>query len=148
MGVTATAPAAQQISVNLADDTGPVFHGASGALYGLSENGVPGARLNAGLNIITFGNPTAYAPNIDQITVAPAHSRVMPRASRSRRSAIPTIIRDNAGLAWSAPIPGQTSGTVLTPVSEPPSAMACGRRHRIDQSLRAGRRAWPRVASG
>jgi hypothetical protein len=29
-------------------------------------------RLNAGLNTITFGNPSAYAPNIDKITVAPA----------------------------------------------------------------------------
>ena len=29
-------------------------------------------RLTAGENTITFGNPGAYAPNIDQITVAPA----------------------------------------------------------------------------
>ena len=29
-------------------------------------------RLNAGANTITFGNPSAYAPNIDKITVAPA----------------------------------------------------------------------------
>jgi hypothetical protein len=38
-------PAPQQITVNLASTTGPVFHGATGALYGLSENGVPGADL-------------------------------------------------------------------------------------------------------
>jgi hypothetical protein len=29
-------------------------------------------RLNAGRNTITLGNPSAYAPNIDKITVAPA----------------------------------------------------------------------------
>ncbi len=29
-------------------------------------------RLNAGSNTITIGNPSAYAPNIDKITVAPA----------------------------------------------------------------------------
>jgi hypothetical protein len=41
----------QQITVNLANGTGPVFHGASGALYGISENGVPGADLMAPLHI-------------------------------------------------------------------------------------------------
>ncbi|MBV9382780.1 MAG: hypothetical protein JOY82_04060 [Streptosporangiaceae bacterium] len=53
-GITAAGKAsttAQQITVNLADDTGPVFHGASGALYGLSENGVPGADAIAPLHI-------------------------------------------------------------------------------------------------
>jgi hypothetical protein len=29
-------------------------------------------RLDAGPNTITFGNPSAYAPNVDEITVAPA----------------------------------------------------------------------------
>jgi hypothetical protein len=29
-------------------------------------------QLNAGSNSITFANPSAYAPDIDQITVAPA----------------------------------------------------------------------------
>ena len=29
-------------------------------------------QLNAGTNSVTFANPTAYAPDIDQITVAPA----------------------------------------------------------------------------
>jgi len=29
-------------------------------------------RLAAGENTITFGNPSAYAPDIDKITVAPA----------------------------------------------------------------------------
>src|ERR1035441_1448 len=44
-------PAAQQITVNLASQTGPVFHGATGALYGLSENGVPGADLLSPLHV-------------------------------------------------------------------------------------------------
>jgi hypothetical protein len=30
-------------------------------------------RLNAGENTITFGNASAYAPNIDKITVAAAY---------------------------------------------------------------------------
>ena len=30
-----------QIAVGMDSDTGPAFHGASGALYGLSDDGVP-----------------------------------------------------------------------------------------------------------
>ena len=45
----------QQLTVNLAAETGPVFHGASGALYGLSEDGVPGADLLAPLHVRTIG---------------------------------------------------------------------------------------------
>jgi len=52
-GQRADAPA-QQITVNLADGTGPVFHGASGALYGLSEDGVPGADLFSPLHVTTI----------------------------------------------------------------------------------------------
>ena len=44
----------QQLTVNLAGETGPVFHGASGALYGLSEDGVPGADLLAPLHVRTI----------------------------------------------------------------------------------------------
>src|ERR1700676_1767841 len=44
-------PAAAQITVTLASQTGPVFHGATGALYGLSENGVPGADLLSPLHV-------------------------------------------------------------------------------------------------
>ena len=43
-----------QITVGMDSDTGPVFHGASGALYGLSEDGVPGADLLAPLRIKTI----------------------------------------------------------------------------------------------
>jgi hypothetical protein len=53
-GTAAPDPSAQQITVNLADDTGPVFHGASGALYGLSEDGVPGADLFSPLHVRTI----------------------------------------------------------------------------------------------
>ena len=49
--VATAAASAAQITVNLAADTGPVFHGADGALYGLSENGVPGADLLDPLHI-------------------------------------------------------------------------------------------------
>jgi hypothetical protein len=44
----------QQITVWLASETGPVFHGATGALYGLSEDGVPGADLLAPLHARTI----------------------------------------------------------------------------------------------
>ena len=44
----------QQITVSLDSDTGPVFHGASGALYGLSDDAVPGADLLAPLRIRNF----------------------------------------------------------------------------------------------
>ena len=49
--VAAGAPPGQQLTVDLANSTGPVFHGADGALYGLSENGVPGADLLGPLHI-------------------------------------------------------------------------------------------------
>jgi hypothetical protein len=51
---TPTAAAAARITVNLADQTGAVFHGASGALYGLSEDGVPGADLFDPLHVRTI----------------------------------------------------------------------------------------------
>jgi hypothetical protein len=52
-----TAPAhaaTQQISVNLGSDTGAVYHGASGALYGLAQDGVPGASLLDPLHVRTI----------------------------------------------------------------------------------------------
>ena len=42
------------LTVNLASSTGPVLGGASGALYGLSENGVPGSDLLSPLHIKTI----------------------------------------------------------------------------------------------
>ena len=44
----------QEITVSMDSDTGPVFHGASGALYGLSDDGVPGADLLEPLHIRTI----------------------------------------------------------------------------------------------
>jgi hypothetical protein len=44
----------QQLTVDLASETGPVLGGASGALYGLSEDGVPGADLLAPLHVRTI----------------------------------------------------------------------------------------------
>jgi hypothetical protein len=78
----ATAPAVraiaatttQTITVNLADSTGPVLHGASGALYGLSENGVPGADLLGPLHIKTIDTgpaPDAQHPTGHSDQVAP-----------------------------------------------------------------------------
>jgi len=43
-----------QLTVHLASETGPVFGGASGALYGLSEDGVPGSDLLAPLHVRTI----------------------------------------------------------------------------------------------
>ena len=43
-----------QLTVHLANETGPVFGGASGALYGLSEDGVPAADLLAPLHVRTI----------------------------------------------------------------------------------------------
>ena len=57
----APASAATTITVNLASSTGPVFHGASGALYGLSENGVPGADLIDPLHVRTIAQGPANA---------------------------------------------------------------------------------------
>lgn len=44
----------QQITVNLGSTTGPVYHGASGALYGLAQDGVPGLALLAPLHVRTI----------------------------------------------------------------------------------------------
>lgn len=37
----------QRLTVDLTSETGPVFHGATGALHGLSKDGIPGADLLA-----------------------------------------------------------------------------------------------------
>ena len=58
--------------MNLADTTGPVLHGASGALYGLSENGVPGGDLFSPLHVSTIAqgppnaaqHPTGHADRV------------------------------------------------------------------------------------
>ena len=50
----AAAASGGTLTVNLASSTGPVLGGASGALYGLSENGVPGSDLLSQLHIKTI----------------------------------------------------------------------------------------------
>jgi hypothetical protein len=63
-----------RLTVDLASETGPVFHGASGALYGLSEDGVPGADLLAPLHVQAIAqNPPGglQHPNGDADRVAP-----------------------------------------------------------------------------
>jgi hypothetical protein len=50
------------LSVNLASDTGPFMGSASGALYGLSQNGVPGSDLLGPLHIQTIAQDRRTAP--------------------------------------------------------------------------------------
>ena len=62
------------LTVNLASDTGTVLGGASGALYGLSEDGVPGSDLLSPLNIKTLAAGPANGaqhPNGHTDEVAP-----------------------------------------------------------------------------
>ena len=69
--------AAPQLNVDLATDTGALYYGASGFLYGLSKDGIPSA------NTITPLNPQVAAqkpegglqhPNGDAINVAPYYA--------------------------------------------------------------------------
>lgn len=68
----AGAAPAQTINVDLADQTGPVMHGATGALYGLSEDNVPGQDLLSPLNITTLAqgppaglqHPTGHSDDV------------------------------------------------------------------------------------
>jgi hypothetical protein len=77
--------ATQQISVDLAADTGPVYHGASGALYGLSEDGVPGLPLLAPLHVRTIAqkppggaqHPTGDADQVAGEFVAAGGSQIL-----------------------------------------------------------------------
>ena len=77
--------APQQLSVNLAADTGPVYHGASGALYGLSEDGVPGLPLLSPLHVRTIAqkppgglqHPTGDADRVAGEFVAAGGSQIL-----------------------------------------------------------------------
>ncbi|MFI7504725.1 cellulosome protein [Streptomyces sp. NPDC049687] len=68
------APAApQRLTVDLAVTEGPVLHGANGALYGLSDDGVPGDAVLAPLKITGISQKPeggAQHPNGDAFTVA------------------------------------------------------------------------------
>ncbi|MEH0627577.1 CBM35 domain-containing protein [Streptomyces stelliscabiei] len=72
---TATAAAAdpQRLSVDLSASEGPVMLGANGALYGLSDDGVPGDAALAPLKITSISQKPeggAQHPNGDALTVS------------------------------------------------------------------------------
>lgn len=70
----AAAAAGGTLTVNLASDTGAVLGGASGALYGLAEDGVPGSDLLSPLHIKTIATgpaPDSQHPTGHSDQVAP-----------------------------------------------------------------------------
>ncbi|WP_460062712.1 substrate-binding domain-containing protein [Streptomyces sp. YKOK-I1] len=74
------APAAvrHRLTVDLAASEGPVLHGANGALYGLSDDGVPGDAVLAPLRISGVSQKPeggAQHPNGDALTVAESFFR-------------------------------------------------------------------------
>lgn len=69
----ARAAGPQRLTVDLAVSEGPVLHGANGALYGLSDDGVPGDAVLAPLKITSISQKPeggAQHPNGDALTVA------------------------------------------------------------------------------
>jgi hypothetical protein len=82
VGSVLAAPTAEaanpQLKVDLATTTGAVMHGANGALYGLSDDGVPGDSLLAPLHMTTIAQKApdgAQHPNGDALAVEPAFAR-------------------------------------------------------------------------
>ncbi|MEU9063044.1 CBM35 domain-containing protein [Streptomyces sp. NPDC048430] len=74
----AAAAVAQTLSVDLAASEGPVMHGANGALYGLSDDGVPSDAILEPLKISTVSQKAqggAQHPNGDAITVSKSFFR-------------------------------------------------------------------------
>jgi hypothetical protein len=75
----AGAPArAADFTVDLSQRTGPVRHGGNGALYGLSDDGVPSDNLLAPLKIRSIGQKAPNGlqhPNGDALVVADAFLR-------------------------------------------------------------------------
>lgn len=66
-------PAPSRITVDLAADEGPVMRGANGALYGLSDDGVPSDAMLEPLKLTTVSQKAqggAQHPNGDALTVA------------------------------------------------------------------------------
>ncbi|MFJ1806742.1 MULTISPECIES: CBM35 domain-containing protein [unclassified Streptomyces] len=77
-----TIPAAQaatpQLTVDLAQTTGAVMHGANGALYGLSDDGVPGDSITTPLHMTSIATKApdgAQHPNGDALVVQPQFAR-------------------------------------------------------------------------
>lgn len=82
IGTALTVPAAQaatpQVTVDLAQTTGAVMHGANGALYGLSDDGVPGDSVVAPLHLTSIAQKApdgAQHPNGDALTVQTQYAR-------------------------------------------------------------------------
>lgn len=70
--------AAQTLTVDLGSTSGAVIHGASGALYGMSDDGVPGDNLLSPLRLTSLAQKApggAQHPNGDALTVGPAFFR-------------------------------------------------------------------------
>ncbi|MFD8379015.1 CBM35 domain-containing protein [Streptomyces sp. NPDC059679] len=70
--------AAQRVSVDLAASEGPVLHGANGALYGLSDDGVPSDAVLAPLKLTAISQKPeggAQHPNGDALTVSKPYFR-------------------------------------------------------------------------
>jgi hypothetical protein len=82
VGTALTVPAAQaatpQLTVDLGQTTGAVMHGANGALYGLSDDGVPGDSVLAPLHMTSIAQKApdgAQHPNGDALAVQPSYAR-------------------------------------------------------------------------
>lgn len=73
-GAQPAAAATQVFTVNLGSTTGSLLDGSSGALYGLSDNGVPGDNLLTPINLTTGSQKPPNGlqhPNGDILQVAP-----------------------------------------------------------------------------
>ena len=76
----AAAASGGTLTVSLASGTGPVLGGASGALYGLSEDGVPGSDLLSPLHIKTIAagpadgaqHPSGHTDQVASESIHPA----------------------------------------------------------------------------
>ena len=82
VGTALTVPAAQaatpQLTVDLGTTTGAVMHGANGALYGLSDDGVPGDSVVAPLHMTSIAQKApdgTQHPNGDALAVQPQYAR-------------------------------------------------------------------------
>ncbi len=75
---TERAGAAQRLTVDLAAPEGPVLRGANGALYGLSDDGVPSDAALAPLKLTSVSQKPqggAQHPNGDAVTVSKSYLR-------------------------------------------------------------------------
>ncbi|WP_262064451.1 CBM35 domain-containing protein [Streptomyces sp. STR69] len=82
LGTALAVPAAQaatpQLTVDLGTTTGAVMHGANGALYGLSDDGVPGDNIVTPLHMTSIAQKApdgAQHPNGDALVVQPEFAR-------------------------------------------------------------------------